>query len=138
MFGFNEVERCAKPLIAAVSGFSLTGGFELALYCDMRIATRGSVFSLPEPRRGLVPVVGLSYDTQAGARHRPPPAADSRDCRMRPSPAEVLAGIRRILKDVIAPEIGSELARLRLAEIRAVLAQVDWNNVALHDLYLSE
>src|SRR5256885_1945886 len=51
---------------------------------------------------------------------------------MRPTPAEVIAGVRRILKDVIEPEVGSEYARSRLRELRAVLAQVDWNDAALH------
>src|SRR5690349_18226808 len=47
---------------------------------------------------------------------------------MRPTPAEVILGVRRILKDVIEPEVGSEYARARLAEVRAVLAQVDWDD----------
>lgn len=49
---------------------------------------------------------------------------------MRPTPAEVIDGVRRILKDVIEPELGSEYARSRLREVRAVLAQVDWNDAA--------
>jgi hypothetical protein len=51
---------------------------------------------------------------------------------MRPTPAEVIAGVRRILKDVVEPEVGSEYARSRLREIRAVLAQVDWDDAAFH------
>lgn len=50
---------------------------------------------------------------------------------MRPSPADVITGVRRILKDVVGPEVASEYARSRLAEVRAVLAQVDWNDAAL-------
>lgn len=50
---------------------------------------------------------------------------------MRPTPAETIAGVRRILRDVVEPEVGSEYARARLREIRAVLAQVDWNDAAL-------
>ncbi|NKY87618.1 hypothetical protein [Nocardia veterana] len=48
---------------------------------------------------------------------------------MRPRPSEVVAGIRSILADTIGPELTSEHARSRLAEIRAVLAQIDWDNV---------
>ncbi|MCR8898595.1 hypothetical protein NWF34_16735 [Gordonia sp. GONU] len=48
---------------------------------------------------------------------------------MRPQPSEVISGIRAILGDTIAPELTSEHARSRLVEIRAVLAQFDWDNV---------
>jgi hypothetical protein len=49
---------------------------------------------------------------------------------MRPTPAEVIAGVRRILKEAIEPELTSDYARSRLTEIRAVLAQVDWDDSA--------
>lgn len=57
--GFDQVRECRKPLIAAIDGWCLAGGFELALYCDVRLATRASRFGLPEPRRGLLPGPGL-------------------------------------------------------------------------------
>lgn len=47
---------------------------------------------------------------------------------MRPRPSEIITGIRAVLADTIAPELNSEHARSRLAEIRSVLAQVDWDN----------
>lgn len=47
-----------KPLVAAVEGYALAGGFELALACDVIVASSGSTFGLPEPRRGLVAGAG--------------------------------------------------------------------------------
>jgi hypothetical protein len=50
---------------------------------------------------------------------------------VRPTPEETIAGIRRILRDVVEPEVTSEYARARLREVRAALAQTDWNDTAL-------
>jgi len=44
----------AKPVIAAVEGYALAGGFEIVLACDLVVAGRGATFGLPEVRRGLV------------------------------------------------------------------------------------
>ncbi|MCT2583529.1 crotonase/enoyl-CoA hydratase family protein [Actinophytocola gossypii] len=53
------VERSArKPVIAAVEGYALAGGFEIVLACDLVVAARGATFGLPEVRRGLVAAGG--------------------------------------------------------------------------------
>lgn len=44
----------SKPVIAAVDGFALAGGFELALACDLIVASRGARFGIPEVKRGLI------------------------------------------------------------------------------------
>ncbi|GGM75962.1 enoyl CoA dehydratase/isomerase [Thermopolyspora flexuosa] len=48
----------AKPIIAAVEGYALAGGFELVLSCDIVVASREAKFGLPEPKRGLVAGAG--------------------------------------------------------------------------------
>ncbi|MEU7863621.1 crotonase/enoyl-CoA hydratase family protein [Nonomuraea sp. NPDC049141] len=47
-----------KPIVAAVEGYALAGGFELALSCDVIVASSESKFGLPEPKRGLVAGAG--------------------------------------------------------------------------------
>jgi enoyl-CoA hydratase len=49
---------CSKPLIAAVNGAAVGGGFELVLSCDMVVAAVGARFGLPEVRRGLIAAGG--------------------------------------------------------------------------------
>lgn len=51
----ERIERLSKPVIAAVNGFAFGGGFELALACDLIVASASAQFALPEPSLGLVP-----------------------------------------------------------------------------------
>lgn len=48
-------DRMAKPVIAAIHGYCLGGGLEIALACDLRIASADAVFALPETGLGLIP-----------------------------------------------------------------------------------
>ena len=52
---------CPKPIIAAVHGYALAGGFELALMCDVRFAAVGTRFGLPDTPLGLSPTSGMTY-----------------------------------------------------------------------------
>ena len=57
-FGGIAEKPPVKPVIAAVEGYALAGGFELALACDLIVASEEAKFGLPEVRRGLVAGAG--------------------------------------------------------------------------------
>lgn len=54
----DAFDQVSKPLIAAIHGFCMGGGLEIALACDIRIASPEAVFSLPETGLGLIPGAG--------------------------------------------------------------------------------
>jgi len=55
---FTAYENLAVPVIAAINGYCLGAGFELALCCDIRFASDSAVFSLPEVQLGALPDMG--------------------------------------------------------------------------------
>ncbi|TLD43510.1 MAG: Enoyl-CoA hydratase [Candidatus Jettenia ecosi] len=56
---FVEIENCKKPVIAAINGVTIGAGLELAMLCDLRIASELSFFSLPEAKPELSIIPGL-------------------------------------------------------------------------------
>jgi 2-oxoglutaroyl-CoA hydrolase len=54
----TSADRCRKPVIAAIDGYAMGAGLELAVACDFRIATLRSEFAFPEVRLGMIPGSG--------------------------------------------------------------------------------
>ena len=111
---FDEIDTFPHPVIAAVNGYALGGGFEIALCCDVLIASSTARFGLPEGLLGLSPGGG---GTQRLTRAAGPFVA-----------ADVLASARRLTADealragivaeVVAPE---ELLDAALAKAGAIV-----------------
>ncbi|CAL1397444.1 unnamed protein product [Linum trigynum] len=55
-----QMERCRKPIIGAINGVAVTAGFEIALACDILVASRGAMFMDTHARFGIFPSWGLS------------------------------------------------------------------------------
>ncbi|RIL05731.1 MAG: enoyl-CoA hydratase [Proteobacteria bacterium] len=86
----------AKPVIAAVNGLALGGGFEMVLACDIAIAAENASFGLPEPRVGLAAL--------AGGLHRLP-----RQIGLKPALGMLLTGRRVDAREALALGIVNEV-----------------------------
>lgn len=115
----EAIENCPKPIVAAIEGAALGGGYEIALACDGRIAVEEAVVGLPEGTFGIIP--------GAGGTVRLPRLTDAAtaleiisSCRQVTAPeAEALGLVNAIVTDVregaiaLARSLGSRKNRLR-------------------------
>ena len=103
---FQRIESMPKPVIAAVNGFALGGGCELALACHIRIASENAKFGLPEVSLGLIPGYG---GTQRLAR---------------------LVGKGVALDLILSGEMAPAADALRMGLVSRVVPQADLKGVA--------
>jgi enoyl-CoA hydratase len=82
-FGGITQKSPAKPLIAAVDGYALAGGLEVAIACDMIVANENAKFGIPEVKRGLGRCCRRpdAPAQENSAAHRDGTGADRRFCR---------------------------------------------------------
>jgi 3-hydroxypropionyl-coenzyme A dehydratase len=103
---FEAVGGCTRPVVAAVNGPAIAGGFALALLCDLRIASREATFGFPELPRGIPP----SY---ASARAVLPAAVAQDLCLTGRIVGAAEASSLGVVRDVVEGEVvaaGMELA----------------------------
>jgi enoyl-CoA hydratase len=111
------VEGAVKPLVAAVEGYAVGGGLELALTCDVIIGARGSSYGIPEVRRGLI--------ASGGALGRLPPRVGPGMAAWMGLTGECIGGDRALqvgLLDELTEEGEALAAALDLASKMAVAA----------------
>lgn len=115
---FQAVGNCTRPVIAAVNGPALAGGFALALLCDLRVASQSATFGYPELPKGIPP----SY---AAARAVLPATVAQELCLtgriVRATEAQRLGIVREVVSGAVLPRTLALAQRVASLPRRAVL-----------------
>ena len=134
---FRRLETAAKPVIAAVHGYALGGGLELALACDLRVAAEGAKLGFPEAKVGSMPgaggtqrltrLVGASRAKELMFTGEFIDAAEALRIGLvnRVVPADQLATATKALAATIAGRAPLSLARIKEAVNRAVDTELE-------------
>jgi enoyl-CoA hydratase len=125
----SAIEACPKPVIAAINGFALGGGLELALACTLRTASESARLGLPEVSLGIIPGyggtqrlariagVGVAREWILTGEHFPAAEAHRVGVVNRLFPAaELLSGTRKMLETILSR--GPIAVRFALEAIR--------------------
>ncbi|MEN2767130.1 enoyl-CoA hydratase/isomerase family protein [Ornithinibacillus xuwenensis] len=116
---WDKISLIKKPILAAVNGFALGGGFELALHCDLIIAAEDAKFGFPEVKLGVMPGAGgTQFLTKAMGRRK---ALEWIWLGESMSANEALS--HGVINRVVAPELVEE-ETMRLAQQLAALPPV--------------
>jgi enoyl-CoA hydratase len=113
-FGGITITPPRKPLIAAVEGYALAGGFELMLACDLVVAAAGSKFGVPEVKRALVAGGGAAF-----LLPRRIPYAAAMELLLTGEPITADRAVALGLVNRLVPDGGALDSALRLAEVIA-------------------
>jgi enoyl-CoA hydratase len=111
----NRIEAFPHPVIAAVNGFALGGGCEMALACDLRIASTEAVFGLPETTLGVIPCFGGTQRLPRLIGTAPAKEMIYTGRKVKAEEAKSLG----IVNDVVAPEDLMAAAEAKMAQITA-------------------
>ncbi len=106
---FSAVTQLPQPVIAAVNGFALGGGFELALCCDLIVASTAARFGLPEVKLGLLPGGGGTQRLARAIGTRATKELVMSARSMRPEEAERRGLVTRVVE---SDELGAAAAEL--------------------------
>lgn len=134
---FSKLENLPKPVIAAIRGYALGGGLELALSCDIRVATESSKIGLPEAKVGSMPGAGgtqrltrligpgLAKEVMFTAEHFAAADAQRMGIINRVVPNGALMDEVMKLAEGIAEKAPLSLARMKAAVNRALDADIE-------------
>jgi 2-oxoglutaroyl-CoA hydrolase len=122
-------ERCAKPVICAMEKYAMGVGFELAMSCDIRLATKDTVLALPEVSLGQIPgsggsqrvarIVGLTRAVDMMMLGRRIPAPEAHAWGLLTRVVDDAAGLDRAIDEIVTQL--TSLSSLALATIKRVL-----------------
>ncbi|MSQ46427.1 MAG: enoyl-CoA hydratase [Ignavibacteria bacterium] len=118
-FVCDAIEQCGKPVIAAINGYALGGGLELALACHIRIASENAKFGQPEVNLGVIPGYG-------GTQRLPRiiGIAKSTEMILTGNPIDAQEAFRLGLVSKVVPQSELILSAKKLAEIISSKGQI--------------